>query len=285
MVAESSPKERRTTPDCHAPDNLTRKGGRVVMKKLLAVACVWVGIAGIALAQTPADTSSVVPTSAGTPLASPIGTLPGASWNVFLPCQMAVGFGGNSNTGHGSSGSGVVLSLDILSTAYGFRSLNGLGFGTALYEVVGSNAGDEWSSNGLPGSWFPVYAYYPIYTGRKSIQYRSDQKPVQSPFVYLFGGGSAWGESNDYMHVGISAVFYTFSLSGAGGSRSTYYGDSGSAALGKLLADALMTALPVGNFELRAGLFRSTGYDDTAGHADSNTGLYVALRMGVGAVF
>jgi hypothetical protein len=130
-----------------------------------------------------------------------------------------------------------------------------------------------------------VYAYYPVYTGRKSVRYRSAQKPVRSPFVYVFGGGSGWGDPNNYMHVGISAVFSTFSLSGAGGSQTTYYGESGAGALGRMLADALMTALPVGNFELRAGLFRSSGYDDAAGHMDGNTGLYVAVRMGVGAVF
>ena len=212
-----------------------------------------------------------------------------ASWTLFLPCQMAVGFGGGSDIGYGRKDPGVILAADLLSTARGFHSLGGLGFGSALYEVMASQTKapyrdrPKWSTSGLPGSWLPLYTYYPILSMKPTKLKGLKNVTVYSPFVYAFAGGSPWGQPNDYVHAGISMVVFTFPMLDDEGP--SYPASSMSEAFGRIIARAIIRACPIGNFEIRMGGFRSFGYGDIGGRVEQNTGCYLTLRFGLGAAF
>ncbi len=221
-----------------------------------------------------------------------------------------------SAPGQHESSIGGVFSADICTASLGFESLNGFGVRTKLYEITGIVPSDR---PAIIASVLPVYAYYPIYSKEKELDHYifDDFDTVRSPFVYLFAGGSAWGHArrsawgqrDNYAHIGISAIFgaYSWGEVPTGPDPDSdfwdlFEGDSdfwnlfeeyseaarGCCLLGcvmpTMLAAGIANAIPIGYFGIQGGVLYS--FDRTAseqhgirGRHDDSIRVYISLRL------
>ena len=129
----------------------------------------------------------------------------------------------------------ISVSMELFSLMLRLNFLRGLGIKTALLDF----------STNFSVSPMPLYLYYPLYQKEKEIESRYGTAKVRSPYIYLFAGGSAWGQAQEYengsceyAHAGISAKLYVSSSSGGSGS----------------LAETIETRVPAIHFGIQSGV-------------------------------
>ena len=212
------------------------------------------------------------------------------AWSIFSPMDLELGYGGQSDVGYGKGDPGFVGTLTLFRIAYGFSSLNNLGIGTALLEgtFASPNGQENWSVKGLPSSFFPIYVYYPLFSYDRRFDDAKGTK-VKSPFIYLFAGGSAWNDSNSYVHLGIRATLLTWNME--------EMPHPINATLADLIVMMLYEAVPRMNFGVQAGIIYTSSYKvnnvynwdyennyfENKQEVGGNFGFYMSFTCGIGA--
>jgi len=163
----------------------------------------------------------------------------------------------------GPHGVGAHFSLDLFNLMLEHRKIKNLGLKTSLAEGLYSSSTEYAAA--APNSILPLYIYYPFYFERKEID---DETSVRSPFVYAFAGGSMWGASNNYLHLGITWFFSV--------TKVEYYEDSNLGMIQKPLVKTIMTLFPVWHYKLQVGLLSTP---------NNIFNLYVAFGTSEGELF
>lgn len=195
-------------------------------------------------------------------------------WRLVFVAEAGFGEGSGGDIGFGTN-SRYTFSADVISLAFGFPSLGGIGFGSMIFEGMwggaarSSTKGTKSTMDGMPSSFLPIYIYYPLFVKIKSERHPSSKGArvfgnyLASPIVYAFAGGSAWGTSNDYFHVGLAYLSSVGSSGTSGGPR----------------------IIPLGNWGFRAGLFYSSSYSGKNNISiNDRFGFYLTLNLGLGRI-
>lgn len=130
---------------------------------------------------------------------------------LFISTLGALSFGNKLSKSDGSKGGSVLLTGEVFAIAKSIKPLKGIGLGTALVEARNS----FWT-------FLPVYVYYPVYSKPKpTTMFVTDRTflgglggstekgpTLQSPFLYIFAGGSKWANPSAYFSFGIGGLWH-----------------------------------------------------------------------------